>query len=116
MTDKTDPLFAIQPTSALFPPDGTDYRALRGIPLDQMCNGALAFNGVNLSTGYGDENDDTLLVDQKPVELNHVSFPLTRADQYVRNCHYFSTVVKRMGITDGKVTIYIQPAVNTSRQ
>jgi hypothetical protein len=107
-------VFPIPATSALLPPIAA-YDSLSGIPFDSM-NGLLSFNGVNFSTGWGDDNDDSLLVDQKPIEVQHQSFPVAPTDNFQRNCHYFAEVVKRFGVMDGKCQIFQQPAVQTSRQ
>lgn len=108
-------VFPVAATSALLPWAGAPYTSMAGIPLDQL-DGRLHFNAVNLSTGWGDDNDDTLHVDQKPIEIQHQNFPIAPTDNFQRNCHYFAEVVKRFGVMDGKVQVFQQPAVQTSRQ
>ncbi len=107
--------FPIPATSSLLPDAGV-YPHFWGEGRISALRGGLNFSAVNLSHGWGDDNDDTVLIDQKPIEIQHRALPVNQSTNFQRNAHYFAEVVKRFGIMDGKVQVFQQPAVQTSRQ
>ena len=80
------------------------------LSLDAL-TGAQSFSAVNLSHGWGNANDDFVLIGQKPIEVIHSSMPVNSISNYNRTCRYFSEVVKSFGIKGGKVDIQQGPAV-----
>ena len=113
MVNKTG-LHAVNANGDLFPAKtqfvlfgGSDTQALRA---------GQHFAAVNLSHGWGDDNDDAILIDSKPIEVIHNTLPVSPDFNFDRVTYYFSEVVKRLGVKDGKVQIFQQPAVQTSRQ
>jgi len=79
------------------------------LALDAL-TGAQSFAAVNLSHGWGNDNDDFVLIGQKPIEVQH-TMPVNSISNYNRTCRYYSEVVKQFGIKGGKVDIMQGPAV-----
>ena len=74
----------------------------------------LSFSAINLSHGWGDDNDDSILVGQKPLEVINSSLPVYSQTNTNRTCYYYGEVVKRFGVKDGMAVVYQQPAVDAS--
>ena len=73
--------------------------------------GQLSFNAVNLSNGWGDDDDDFTLIQEKPVEVLHNDLPTAPEDNCVRTVYYFCEVVKYFSVKGGAVDIQQGPAV-----
>ena len=74
--------------------------------------GSQHFSAINLSHGWGDDNDDSILLGQKPLEVLHSSMPVNSSSNYNRTMYYYAEVVKRFGVKDGQAVVYQQPAVD----
>lgn len=108
-------VYNVPSRNALFP-TAAEYKLFGGHCSARNLEGTQHFAAVNLSHGWGDDNDDAILIDQKPIEVIHNSLPVSPTDNFPRNTYYYSEVVKRLGVMDGKVQVFQQPAVQTSRQ
>jgi len=108
-------LYPLPATSALLP-TSVQFEAWGEHTNLSVMTGKNHFSAVNLSHGWGDENDDSVLIDQKPIEVQHRVLPVNSETNYNRNAYYYAEVVKRFGILDGKARVFQQPAVQTSRQ
>ena len=116
LTYTIDPLASQLPSKTVY-----DYWSESSTPaqdgLDlQSLAGRIHFNAVNLSHNWGDDNDDSILIDQKPIEVLLRDIGRLKETNTFYTTYYFSEVVKRLGIMDGAVQIFQQPAVQTSRQ
>jgi len=102
------PLAKLLPSNDQYPIWGGGARGF--MSLDAL-QGNLSFNGINLSHGWGNDNDDFVLVGAKPLEVIHSSLPVNQISNYNRTCRYYSEVVKGFGILGGKVDIQQGPPV-----
>ena len=93
---------------------GGTYRLFRGINATELA-GNQHFAGVNLSVMPGDANDDTIFVNQKPIEVLHRKFPVNEDTNYNYSVRYFAEVVKRFALKNGSVVIAQGPSVALSQ-
>ncbi len=86
---------------------GINYKFYSNIHLARNLTGSLHFLGINVSNMYGDDNRDTILVNQKPVELDVTWF--NNADSNLElNNFTFAEVVKMFSMKDGEIVIQDQ--------
>tara|TARA_R100000353_G_scaffold63265_1_gene49636 strand:- start:297 stop:1880 length:1584 start_codon:yes stop_codon:yes gene_type:complete len=90
-------------------PGGT-YRLFGGIEPTEMLGGQ-HFEAVNLSTMPGDANDDSIYINQKPIEVLHRKFPTNQHTNFRYNAYYFAEVVKGFALKNGNVVIQQGPSV-----
>ena len=106
-------LYPTLATNALLP-NPTQYKCWDGLPVDEL-NGNLAFSAVNLSSGWGNDNDDFVLINQKPIEVLHSDLPVNAKTNVTRNAYYYAECVKTFAILDGQAQVFQQPAVPVGR-
>lgn len=87
----------------LFPATGS-YSLAGGLELRHL-EGSQHFAGSNLSTAYGDAADDSVLVGQKPIDVNH-QFPVNEDTNFAYQVRYFAETVKRFAMRDGLVEVF----------
>ena len=84
-----------------------NYSFFNGIHLARNLTGSLHFLGINLSNFYGDSNKDSILINQKPVELDITWY--NNADSALEyNNFTFAEVVKMFSLNSGEVVIQDQ--------
>jgi len=87
------------------------YELWGGLNGIQDLTGQQHFVGVNLSTMYGDSNDDTTLVNQKPIEVIHQSFPVNSTTNFNYNAFYYVEHTKRFSLLGGAVRLQNGPGL-----
>ncbi len=87
-----------------FPDNPVDYNFWGGIQLDRNLTAFQHFLGINLSTVYGDSNQDSILVNQKPMELLVNWYYNNDMNCDLHNIT-FCEVVKMFSMKDGQVVI-----------
>ena len=80
------------------------YSFWGGISTAYNMTGNLHFTGINVSNIYGDNNNDTILVQQKPIELLTTWYINSDADLALNN-YTFMEVVKMFSLNAGEVVI-----------
>ncbi len=104
-------LYDIDPNTQLLPGQ-PDYKLWGGHMSMENVGGQMSFSAVNLSTGWGNDNDDFVVINQKPIEVLHTDLPVRGDRNRDKNVYYFSEVVKTFAILDGKAVVLQQPAVS----
>jgi hypothetical protein len=90
--------------------DGGTSRLYKGINPMELAGGQ-HFEAVNLSTMPGDANDDTIYINQKPIEVLHRKFATNSHNNFAYNAYYFAEVVKAFSLKNGNVVIQQGPSV-----
>ena len=103
------------PTTSALLPTKTQYKGWGGELGYDNLNGNMSFSAVNLGSGWGNDNDDFTILNQKPIEVLHSDLPVTALTNVARNAYYYSEVVKTFAIKDGQAVVLQQPAVPTPR-
>ena len=100
----------LENTLARLLPPSSDFE-LWGKCSAYQATGKQSFTAINLSHGYGDDDDDSIVQGIKPIEVLHNSLPRSKIDNYNRTCRYFAEVVKGFGIQDGAAVVIQGPAL-----
>ncbi len=90
--------------------DGGTYRLYGGLDAQELA-GNQHFAAVNLSTMPGDANDDSIYINQKPIEVIHRAFEVNDETNFRYNALYFSEVVKNFALKNGNVMLFQGPSV-----
>ncbi len=89
---------------------GGTYRLFGGLNGTELLGGQ-HFEAVNLSTMPGDANDDSIYINQKPIEVLHRKFATNQHTNFRYNAYYFAEVVKGFALKNGNVVIQQGPSV-----
>lgn len=96
--------------SVLSVTQGGTYKLYSGIDARELA-GNQHFSAVNLSTLPGDENDDAITINQKPIEVLHTKFPINEDTNFNYSVRYYAEVVKRFSLKNGAVDIQQGPSI-----